>query len=526
MSLIEISNCKICQNGTEVFPTFSWSFNSGEVWLILGSNNGGKNIFQKAIEESSIKNSTNQSFEFVPVASGIFANTFKDSVEIVSLEKASSLIQEERINDEGEFIEGGIDIGRTARVFISEVLSSDKKTALELASRLETYPEIKLCGIEKILDRGLKYLSTGEIRRTLLCRALLSGKKLLFLSNPFAGLDVESRSLLLNFFDTVASKQGKGFPFILLSMERYTEIPSSVTHVLEISKNEISFCGTKNDFEKFYQTRLEKEKSIKELKRQELLNSLATVQSESSNIKTFNLSDFESLVKMNDVKVAWGENTVLENFSWELKPLEHTLIRGPNGSGKTTLLELITGDNMQVFCNDVSIFGRRRGTGETIWELKEKMGIVSYRLHLEYRLLGGIDIEAVILSGFHDSIGLYESRSQVEQFVAKQWLNLAGFAGREKENFANLSYGEQRAILILRAAVKCPPLLILDEPCHGLDDENRSLILDLLETIASTGTTTLLHVTHEQDEVLSCEKNIIELLPGQKPMYRLTKISQ
>ena len=355
---------------------------------------------------------------------------------------------------------------------------------------------------------------------------MLSGKKLLFLSNPFAGLDVESRSLLLNFFDTVASKQGKGFPFILLSMERYTEIPNSITNVLEFSKNEISFCGTKNEFEKFYQTRLENEKSIKEQKRQELLNSLATVQSESSNIKTFNLSDFESLIKMNDVKVAWGDNTVLENFSWELKPLEHTLIRGPNGSGKTTLLELITGDNMQVFCNDVSLFGRRRGTGETIWELKEKMGIVSYRLHLEYRLLGGIDIEAVILSGFHDSIGLYESRSQVEQFVAKQWLNLAGFAGREKENFANLSYGEQRAILILRAAVKCPPLLILDEPCHGLDDENRSLILDLLETIASTGTTTLLHVTHEQDEVLSCEKNIIELLPGQKPMYRLTKISQ
>ena len=106
MSLIEISNCKICQNGTEVFPTFSWSFNSGEVWLILGSNNGGKNIFQKAIEESSIKNSTNQSFEFVPVASGIFSNTFNDSVEIVSLEKASSLIQEERINEIANMLSG------------------------------------------------------------------------------------------------------------------------------------------------------------------------------------------------------------------------------------------------------------------------------------------------------------------------------------------------------------------------------------------------------------------------------------
>ena len=524
MKLIEISNCEICQNGTKVFQNFSWSFNHGEVWLILGSNNGKKNIFIKALEESSIKKNSNLTFEFVPIENGIFSNTFTDSLEIVSLEKAASLIEQERINDESEFIEGGIDIGRTARVFISEVLSDDKLKSFELSKKLETYPEVKLCGIEKVLDRGLKYLSTGEIRRTLLCRALLSGKKLILLSDPFAGLDVDSRKLLLEFFDKIASKQGNGFPFILLSMERYTEIPSSVTHVLEFTKDEISFCGTKNEFEKILDNRKELQKKESEQKRREFLSELKSVQNEYSEIKFFNYQKFDSLVKMNNVTVRWGDNTVLDNLSWELKPLEHTLIRGPNGSGKTTLLELITGDNMQVFSNDVSIFDRRRGTGETIWELKEKMGIVSYRLHLEYRMLGGIDIEAVILSGFHDSIGLYQSRSQVEQILVKKWLNLAGFAGREKENFQNLSYGEQRAILILRAAVKCPPLLILDEPCHGLDEENRRMVLDLLEIIASTGTTTLLHVTHEVDEVLPCEKNIIQLLPGQKPMYKLINL--
>ncbi len=525
MNLIEISNCKICKKGTTIFSNFSWSFKQNEVWLIVGSNSGAKNIFIKTLEESSVKKLANPNYEFVPVENGIFSNTFCDSLEIVSLEKAASLIEQERINDEGEFIEGGIDIGRTARVFISEVLTEDKSTALELAKKLETYPEVKLCGIEKILDRGLKYLSTGEIRRTLLCRALLSKKKLILLSDPFAGLDVESRKLLLEFFDKIASKQGNGFPHIILSMERYTEIPFAITNVLEFAKDKISFCGTKNDYEKILQERKNQQQKEKEQKRNEFLSSLKTVQSEYSEIKFFDFPQYETLVKMNDVTVRWGDNTVLDKFSWQLKPLEHTLIRGPNGSGKTTLLELITGDNMQVFSNDVSIFGRRRGTGETIWELKEKMGIVSYRLHLEYRMLGGIDIEAVILSGFHDSIGLYQQRSQVEQFLAKKWLALAGFTGREKENFQNLSYGEQRAILILRAAVKCPPLLILDEPCHGLDEENRQIVLDLLEIIASTGTTTLLHVTHEVDEVLPCEKNIIQLLPGQNPMYELIKLN-
>ena len=135
-------------------------------------------------------------------------------------------------------------------------------------------------------------------------------------------------------------------------------------------------------------------------------------------------------------------------------------------------------------------------------------------------MLGGTDLESVIISGFHDSIGLYEQKTDVEIAAAKKWLKLAGFEGRETESFGNLSYGEQRAVLIIRAAVKSPKILILDEPCHGLDEDYRQKILDLLETIAETGTTTLLHVTHDPLEALKCEKHILELHPGEDPMYK------
>ena len=212
---------------------------------------------------------------------------------------------------------------------------------------------------------------------------------------------------------------------------------------------------------------------------------------------------------------------VLKDFSWEVLPGEHWFIRGPNGSGKTTLLELITGDNKQVFCNDVWLFGQKRGTGESIWDIKKNLGIVSYRLHVEYRMLGGTELENVIISGFHDSIGLYEKKTDMEIAAAKKWLKLAGFEGREHESFGNLSYGEQRAILIIRAAVKSPKIMILDEPCHGLDEQYRQKILDLLETVANSGTTTLLHVTHDPTEVLEAEKHILELCPGEKPMYKI-----
>jgi len=232
----------------------------------------------------------------------------------------------------------------------------------------------------------------------------------------------------------------------------------------------------------------------------------------------------EILVEMRDVVVEWSDRRILDRLSWTLRRGEHWLIRGPNGSGKTTLLELITGDNPQVFRNDIRLFGKKRGSGETIWELKEKMGVVSYRLHTEYRSLGDLTLEAVVLSGLHDSIGLYQQCGEEERALAEKWLHLAGFAGRSATPFRDLSYGEQRAVLIARASIKQPPILILDEPCHGLDDTQRIRVLEVLQAIAENGTSTMLHVTHDPAEVLPCEKHILELCPGEKPMYRIIEI--
>nr|MCR4823389.1 ATP-binding cassette domain-containing protein [Treponema sp.] len=399
-----------------------------------------------------------------------------------------------------------------------------------IADRLESLPEVKLCGVEKILDRGLKFMSTGEIRRTLLCRALLSGKKLLILSDPFAGLDAQSRTILLDFFKTIVGKQKNSSDLkprttIILAMERYHEIPDTITNVLEFSKNKISFSGTKADYENLLKQREEEKAKSRQAEKSEFVSELKNIQSESQICNLVkeepDSQSEESLVKMKGVNVGWDDHKVLVDFTWEVKKGQHWLIRGPNGSGKTTLLELITGDNHQVFCNDVSLFGRRRGSGETIWDIKKNLGIVSYRWHVEYRMVGGTDLEGVIISGFKDSIGLYEQKSDVEIATARKWLKLGGFEGREHENFGNLSYGEQRAILILRAAVKSPKILILDEPCHGLDESYRQKILDLIETVAETGTTTLLHVTHDPSEALPCEKHILELHPGESPMYQL-----
>ncbi len=533
---ISIQKCRIQSKNAVLIPEVTWTMSAGEAWLVIGPNGGGKSAFLRGlagdfdivpnIPESDICAGDREWKSCFTEATDVplYATAFSNSVETVSLERAAALIEEERRNDESDYIEGGVDPGRTGRRFLCEVTHDD-------GSRLESNPQVKLCGIEKILDRGLKYMSTGEIRRTLLCRALLSAKRLLILSDPFAGLDVSSRSILLDFLDFIEAKQlsgsknDSGWPMIVLGMERYTEIPVSVTHVLEFTANGVSFCGKKALYEKLLEERQTMREKTRDSDRSafeaEIRDLHAEAVERNADFPVSGDTGRQPLVRMKNVTVRWDDHIVLSDLSWALYPDEHWLIRGPNGSGKTTFLELITGDNMQVFCNDVSLFGNRRGSGESIWEVKAKLGIVSYRLHVEYRMVGGTDLESVIISGIHDTIGLYEPKSDVEVVSARKWLKLGGFAGRETASFSSLSYGEQRAVLILRAAVKCPPVLILDEPCHGLDSEYRQKILDLLETIAESGTTTLLHVTHDPDEVLSCEKHILELHPDEQPMYRI-----
>ncbi len=539
-SLISIKNCAVSDSKKTFIKNVNWELKNGEFWLVFGENGGGKAEFLRALcgigPEKFVLNCEDNSEYF---------NDFLDSCdcEIVSLEQAAKLIEEERLNDESEFVDGGVDIGRTGRFYIAQkIYETENKKLLKneplpaKMQNLENDEVVKLCGISKILDRGLKYMSTGEIRRTMLAAALLSKKKFLVLSNPFAGLDVESRKILFDFVCGIGSAGSSlgstGFrgPIVVLCMDRWHEIPESITHVIEFSNKEVSFCGTKQDFLLFKNfKKADETDNLIDFSKQfsETLED-SSVCVKDDNLDSGNLQNQsdskeseEILFELKKVNVGWDGKLVLKNLSWKLKKGEHWLIQGPNGCGKTTLLELITGDNKQVYCNDVTIFGIKRGSGESIWDIKKHLGIVSYRLHVEYRMVGNTSIQNVIISGFKDSIGLYETPTDVEIQIAKKWLSLAGFEERELESFGSLSYGEQRAILILRSVVKSPKILILDEPCHGLDENYRKKILNLMELIAEKGKTTMLHVTHDITEILSCEKHTLQFVPEEEPMYKI-----
>lgn len=499
--LFSIKNCRIENSKNVLIKNISWEMKVGEVWLVTGGNKSTSSIFLESLS-GDLKIIPNENDSF-------YSSSILNSLESVSLEKAALLIQYEKENDESDYIEGGVDIGRTARVFIQEVR--------EEKIDFENDEIVNLLGIKKILDRGIKYLSTGEVRKVMLCRVLLSRKKLLILNEIFAGLDVGVKEKLNSFFEKKLQNSENDFPNVIIGQENVKTLPSFVTHVAEFQNGQLFFCGTKENY--ISNTEREKKESSDIFLQDEIVSHLNKNYSKAEVCNSKNV-----LVQMNNVNVRWGENHVIRNFSWTLFEGEHWLVRGPNGSGKTTFLELITGDNMQVYSNDVTVLGIKRGSGETLWDIKSKLGIVSYRLHVEYRMLASTSLLDVILSGFKDSIGLYEKVLDSEKETAKAWLSFGGFLEKMESPFSSLSYGEQRSLLILRSCVKSPKILILDEPCHALDSSAQKKVLLLLEEIAKLNTTTLLHVTHEEDEVLPLEKNILEFRPNENPMYKITEL--
>lgn len=439
-----------------------------------------------------------------------------ETIMKVSFEEAHLLIENERKNDDSEFMEGGYDPGTKVKDFLLNDFSSEN-TLENLIEKADLISLWKVCEIEKLQDRGLKFLSTGEMKKVLLFKSflLLSYKKIqkIILINIYDGLDTESLRLLKEIFETE-----NGF-----FQKRFSEF---VEFENIKANNSLKDFQTENFHElenKFQEILFDQEKIKKEEKDFQTSNILQENKVKNDFQKTNLSTEKKELVRMENVFVKWGEVSVLENLSWEVFEGEHTLVLGPNGCGKTTLLELITGDNPQVYCNDVYIFGRKRGTGESIWDIKKELGKVSYNLHLEYRLLGSVSVEKVLLSGFYDSIGLYEAPKLSQTKKVEAWLSFANMSELLNKDFSKLSYGLQRAVLILRALIKKPKLLILDEPCHGLSFEERSFVLKLISLIGNENHTTIIHVTHDEDEYLDFEKRIFRFLPGTEKSYQIER---
>lgn len=355
---------------------------------------------------------------------------------------------------------------------------------------------ISLLGLKPLLDKPMIQLSNGENKRLQLAKALIQEPELLILDSPFTGLDIAGRALLI---DIIKQLIDKGIRIILIAPLR--EIPDYFDKTAVLKNGKIERIYSKGEIGITGQT----------------LNSDAATLSENQvnaikDIYALQSFPFNEVVRMNDVNISYNGKSILTNINWTIKKGERWAVSGPNGAGKSTLLSLITADNPQAYANDIWLFERKRGSGESIWEIKKNIGYVSPELHLYFDK--GINVFDAVASGLFDTIGLFRkpSNSQVEKINA--WLNILGIEEHGTRMMHQLSLGQQRLVMLARALVKAPPLLILDEPCQGLDITQTNGFRSLIEAICQVSDTTLIYVSHYTNDIPNSIQQKLNLSSG------------
>ena len=216
------------------------------------------------------------------------------------------------------------------------------------------------------------------------------------------------------------------------------------------------------------------------------------------------------IIQLNTVSASYGDLKVLKEINWTIQSGEFWQLKGPNGSGKSTLLSMIIGDNPRGYGEDMILFGKKKGSGETIWDIKKRIGYFTPNMTLQFT--HDDPVENMIISGLVDSVGLYTKPTDLQRDIAHAWLQVMGPSFQNKK-FNSLSFGQQRILLVVRAMVKHPPLLILDEPTVGLDDENTRLFINLIVAIASQRKVAIIYVSHRTEPELNPDR-IFELRPS------------
>ena len=355
---------------------------------------------------------------------------------------------------------------------------------------------IDLLHINPLLQKPLIQLSNGENKRVQLAIAVLNSPDFLILDNPFLGLDVEGRATL---HDIINKLRQKGIQLLLITNPH--ELPAAITHVAELSHGKWVYKGDKAGFPVIDQP--QKTPNLDATLLEDLRMTAAA---------TAGAADFTFAVRMIDTNIRYGENTILQHINWEVRKGERWNVSGPNGAGKSTLLSLITADNPQAYANEIWLFDRRRGTGESIWDIKKKIGFVSPELHLYFDT--GATTATVIASGLFDTIGLFRTLDKEQEAAVERWIQLLSLQAFRNRRLAQLSTGQQRMALLARALIKNPPLLILDEPCQGLDEQQTSYLRDIITTLCETFGTTLIYVSHYQQDLPACIDQWLRLDKG------------
>lgn len=446
----------------------SLDFMAGEHIAIVGPNGAGKSLLVDMITGKYPLREGELTYDFSPSkAKNVYDNikyiAFRDTYGSAD----ANYYYQQRWNAHDQ------DEAPEVRELLGEIKNETLKKQL-----------FELFRIEPMLDKKIILLSSGELRKFQLTKTLLTAPRILIMDNPFIGLDAATRDLLFNVLDGLTRLSSLQIVLVLSMLD---DIPSFITHVIPVDHRVVG-------------EKMEREAYLQMFRAQDTPQMYDDLQQRILDLP-YEHAEYESeeVVKLNKVSIRYGDRTILKELDWTVKRGQKWALGGENGSGKSTLLSLVCADNPQSYACDISLFGRKRGSGESIWEIKKHIGYVSPEMHRAY--LKNLPAIEIVASGLHDSIGLYKRPKETEMAVCEWWMDIFGIAALKDKPFLQLSSGEQRLALLARAFVKDPELLILDEPLHGLDTYNRRKVKKIIEAYGRRKNKTLIMVTHYENEL-------------------------
>jgi molybdate transport system ATP-binding protein len=522
MMRISIEDITIQAEGSAYFTHTSWSIEWGQNWAILGKTGSGKSVLAKAIAgqihlaEGKILYwfdadgvSPGRSYLYPNEILTLSAETHREFIrQYAGYHQARwQSFEGEGVPTAGEVlsVDGlpGIDGGGQAS---GEGVSIAKRN---FASNGDTIVDV--FALQPVLGRKVHLLSHGESRKVFLARLLMQAPHLLILDDPYTGLDRESRGLLSTAIGRLIEQREAQILFVSSRLE---DIPAGIENLALVKDGAICLRGKRDvvlgdaRLQAVFPGHLAGEADL------ELPAEFAGMVAEYASALEERADEAsEEILRMRDINIAYDGVEVLKHLSWTVLQGERWVLLGPNGAGKSTLLSLILADNPQSYANDILLYGRQRGSGESIWETKQNIGWVSPELHIYYEK--DATCLEVICSGFYDSVGMHRRSTPEQEESAVKWLRALGLGKLEGTPFYRLSTGEQRLVLLARGLVKNPALLVLDEPCQGLDDAHRRFFLSLLDQICAQTQVTLIYVTHYQDEIPESITHRLELEKGE-----------
>jgi molybdate transport system ATP-binding protein len=485
-----------------VFEHTTWVFHRHEHWAIIGANGSGKTLLADALRGGLPLVRGELLYHFRPPR----GSTHEEAISHVSFEDRKADVHDtvvqsrwNSLEEEGAMpVRDYLSYERVMEINPFEVSRRQGKARSQFARRMRR--AVGLLQVAPLLERRLISLSNGERQRVQLARAFLHPMRLLILDEPFAGLDAATRghfhALLEQLMDTPLR--------VLLITTRVEDLPRHITHVLCVAQCRVVAEGPRGAILSLPRVkRLFSTGKGGTRGRPQSIQAGGGRRADISGRRNARRRSEDSLgrelVRLSKVTVRYGNTVILREINWTIRAGESWALLGPNGSGKTTLLSLILGDNPQVYTNNVVVFGRQRGSGESVWDIKRHIGWVSPELHLHFN--DAATCFEVAASGLFDTVGLFQSLSARQRAAARHWLARFQLLDVADRPLFSLSAGLQRMILLARALVKNPRLLILDEPCQGLDSAHRNLFVQAVDWLIRTGAATVVYVTHRQDEI-------------------------